>query len=441
MDNLSEPMIYNTPKDITYGYRMLRTEEKGNFYAFKYLPSDFNKGLDHVIEIDIESRVLHPHIMHALKLINASNGIAVVLPLADRVLSDTISTHMTTADKLPILYRLACAVDFLHDNKILHLNISLENIVLKGIFENDPCFINFSSSLIVNDIIQGQQLSELRGSPKYLAPELLTETYTYTGAIDIWAFGIMMLTLIVEQPLSERPLPELLRGVHPKYQELCLDFFTKVLDPNPTQRLTAKQLVNHPLFDGVRITIEGTIIQEQLIVDYAQDNRELIKLLVVFANKLYANESVELLFLAAHLYYRISPYYKEESYFDRFNLAITVLWLSAKLTNSKLYPISQYLDLLKTNYPELELTISDFRNLEIEIIRQLNGILWNSPIYHICKTGDDLIYSLEHVILNSQHTKYAEICNDTSTWSANLPSSTQTSLNNKNITINDLGLG
>src|SRR3989304_6822237 len=130
----------------SYGFVYQVGDANGNLYAFKYIIPDpsYNKfGLDSLNEIDILTRVNHPYIIHAASIITSQtcqiDGLAIILPLADRSLYDLIKDPVTTTDmKLPILYKLASALDFLHHNNILHLDIKAPNVVIQGITENTP---------------------------------------------------------------------------------------------------------------------------------------------------------------------------------------------------------------------------------------------------------------------------------------------------------------
>lgn len=449
----------------TYGFVYEVGDAQGDLFAFKYILPDvlYDKwGLHDLNEIDILSRVDHPHIIHAAKIITSHNcelnGLAVVLPLADRTLYDLMrDIAITTDDKLSILYKLATGLQFLHNNNILHLDIKTTNVVLQGIKENHPYFIDFGLSMVVDDVVEGKFDPHTRVTIDHRAPEILTGSHIYNAAVDIWAFGIMMLyticghgifnvdfntikdnelhTIVVNLFKDPNNFDFFLRNVRQKYRPLCKNFFTRVLNLDPTLRLTALEICDHPLFDEFRYPINGTLIEPYIPHDYAADHRDILKVLIHWASSIYENSRAELLFLAIDLFNRVSSYYKDRSSLDRMSLAATCIWVAAKLTNSVDIPV----DILIIDINKMVPTITPKSILqnEIEIIHLLSGILDISQLYRACKTGDELIFSFQHILISKDSNLYAR---------TNIPAwidvmkkyITETKYVNKNITITEL---
>lgn len=414
----------------------------GNLYALKYINTN------ELIEVDIHSRLIHPHIMNNIKFLTLDNNcVGMILPLADRCLCDIMHGNMTTRDKLPILYKVACTLEFLHRNKILHLNINLNNVVLEGINENYPYLIDYHQSMMVDDIDHGRHDSAIRGTLDYLAPEIFTD-HIYTASVDIWAFGIMTAYLLSESTIyptidtnliistftDPQPiLTRLLSGVHSEYASLCFDFLSKILVLDPKQRLSAQEMCQHPLFDKCRASItpiSGTILKPTISTDYADDNREIIKVFVISITKWYPNERAELLFLAVDLYYRVSPFYKNHNSSERIKLTATCLWMASKFIYTPIHPLPEYLAL----FSEVSLTYEMLCVLENEIIKHLNGILYNCHLYTLCTTGDQLRSCLP-IMLHSDRCFYADMINQPQFLIEYLNGVTTTAYPTKDITI------
>ena len=105
--------------EIFYGLLSEMGNTEGNIFGYKYIPSG---SVDCLNEIDILSRINHPYIIHTPGIITKHDfhidGIAIILPLADRTLFNIITDYnMTTEDKLPILYKLSTALAFLINQK------------------------------------------------------------------------------------------------------------------------------------------------------------------------------------------------------------------------------------------------------------------------------------------------------------------------------------
>lgn len=417
----------------TYGIVYEVGDAHGDLFAFKYiLPDDSYQtfGLDSLNEVDILSRVQHPYIIHAAKIITSRNcqidGMAIVLPLADRTLYDIIKDPlMTTENKLPLVYKLATALEFMHRSRILHLDIKSTNVVLQG---DIPYFIDFGLSMVVDNTTNGKHDRSTRVTIDHRAPEILAGGRIYNAAVDIWAFGIMLLYILSGRGVFNvdfntitpeafryvvvnmftnptQTLHPLLSGVRLEYRDLCVDLLSKILQLNPSMRFTASQIRDHPLFDGVREVVDGQLENPPIYHNYSADHRDILKLMIHWGKTLYSTSRAELLFLAVDLFNRMGSFYKDREAINRMSLAATCLWIAAKLTNSIQIPLDIYVPELIKMVPYLipEMILND----EIEITHSLSGILNVSNLYVACSTGDELIFTFTHVILNRDSTLYA----------------------------------
>jgi cyclin-dependent kinase len=431
----------------SYGFVYQVEDVNGEIYAFKYiLPSDDYKeyGLDSLNEIDILSRVQHPHIIHAPKIITSYNceidGLAIILPLADRTLHDIIRDNRATTDvKLPILYKLATAMEFMHRSGILHLDIKSTNVVLQDLQANIPYFIDFGLCMIADNAATGKYNPRVLVTIDHRAPEILSGGRIYNAAVDVWAFGIMMLYILSGQnifsdinfrtitPEAFAPIvidifstPDLiaqkLSGVREKYRAQCIDLISRILNVNPLLRLTAKQICDHPLFDEVRLPVDGQLIVPPIYYSYAPDHRDILKVMITWARNLYAESRVEMLFLAVDLYNRMGSYYKDKTPAQRMSLAATCLWMAAKLTNDIFIPLLQYVNEITKSFKDI--TTNSILQDEIMIVHTLEGVLNVSQLYRICDNGDELDLSLRYIILARDSTLYARA--KISEWSVNM---------------------
>lgn len=423
----------------SYGFVYEVGDTNGNIFAFKYIPSDDSYkqlGLDSLNEIDVLSRVHHPYIIHAAKIITPHNchidGTAIALPLADRTLYDIIKDHnVTTDDKLPILYKLATALEFLHSSRILHLDIKSSNAVLQG---NVPYLIDFGLCMVVDNHEIGKYDHNTRVTIDHRPPEILNGGRIYNSAVDVWSFGIMLLYVLSGQGIfnvdfgaitskqfydvvinkfsTPDAIIKLLSGVRPIYRDLCVDLLSKILQVVPSQRLTARGICDHQVFDKFRQPITGTLEVPLIPHDYFRDQRDIVKLIIYWAKKIYSTSYVELLFLAIDLFNRTSSFYKDNSANDRMGLAATCLWVAAKLTNSTQISLDVYVEALAEM---LKITSDMILTHEISIVHFLSGVLNVSNPYVICENGDELRFTFEHILINHDSTIYARL--DVIKWS------------------------
>ena len=448
----------------TYGFVYEVGDNNGDLFAFKYILPDEsykNRGLDSLNEIDILCRVDHPYIIHASKIITSHNceidGLAIVLPLADRTLYDLIKDHtITTDDKLPILYKLATALDFLHTNNILHLDIKATNVVLQYQDSYHPYLIDFGLSMIVDNVIQGKESPTTRVTIDHRPPEILAGSHIYNASVDIWSFGIMMLYLLTGKSIfnvnfatitsidfynviitmfdSPAIFDKLLINVRDKYRPLCKDLLSQILQLDPTKRLTAHQICNHPLFSDFNTPVAGSLIDPYIPYDYSDDHRDILKIIIHWCKTIYSDSMAELLFLAVDLFNRTASYYLNRTPLDRMTLAASCLWISSKLTDSKFIPLNIYI-------PQITETVKDITSekiltTEVEIVHLLNGILHISNLYRSCSSSEELQLSIYYVILSRDPTTYART--DIPAWIDTMKLHLTSDHTDKNITISKL---
>lgn len=409
--------------------------------AYKYIaPYEYQDfGLDSLNEVDIATRIDHPYVAHAYKVVTARdckiNGLALLQPEGDRrtlmEVANNKIPNLTFDHKLFILYRLATALDFLHDHHILHLDIKLDNVVLKG--DNlHPYLIDFGLSMVVDDVVTGFYNPSKFVTINYRAPEILNGGRQYNAAVDVWAFGIMMLYVFTgkeyhqirglggDTSFTEKLLldvvtkfdnpatyPQLLDRVPPAYRDISQKFFLQVLNTDPARRLTAREIVNHPIFDGVRFAVHGTVIEPSLndpaIYDYSADHQSIINILIQWADRIYPEAPAELLFLGIDLYVRTAAMHKDPATYNRrLALAAAALWVASKLVRVPHIRLRIYVPLINREIPLLKtptmLDPEDLLQAEVDLVNRTQGRLEISNLYRSCRTAQQLAISLKYVV-------------------------------------------
>lgn len=144
------------------------------------------------------------------------------------------------------------AIDYIHKLHIVHRDIKAENFLLSGpSLTSTVKMIDFGMAC---KFTPGQVLSELCGSPHYLAPELIGQKYNHQ--VDVWAFGVLLYLLMyghypydAQQPseVIVKILTEPMRWqTKAKLSHQALDFLVKILQHDPVKRLTAENSLKHP---------------------------------------------------------------------------------------------------------------------------------------------------------------------------------------------------
>ena len=158
---------------------------------------------------------------------------------------------MDDKDAAPICLQLVRALKHCHSRKIAHRDVKLENVVLDE-ESGRAVLVDFGLALAVRTA--GSRLDVKCGSPEYYAPELLrlstlegSNSNTYYGpAVDMWALGVTIYTLMCGQFPFGRTQTKICRGQYDKAAldsngvgEKARDFVANclVVDPNSAQRV------------------------------------------------------------------------------------------------------------------------------------------------------------------------------------------------------------
>lgn len=154
------------------------------------------------------------------------------------------------------------AIYILHKNNIVHLDLSLENLMKR---KGRVCIIDFG---LARDCENNNFIVDVsRGKREYLAPEMLCSKPKYDGRKrDIWSIGVCCYALLSHRMLSgyngdfNNVILELKEGINSflnKHNPVllenpaCLDFLEKCLQFKPKDRPLIEELINHPFISDL----------------------------------------------------------------------------------------------------------------------------------------------------------------------------------------------
>jgi len=155
---------------------------------------------------------------------------------------------------------MAKGIDFLHSQGIVHMDLSLENMLLTSKDEIRIC--DFGQA---QEQTQFRAFSPRRGKIGYMAPEVF-KYHAFDGRkADVWSLGVIFWSLLANGSLYEKPIPsdphfayveqgkdglkQLFEGSDIfDVPESCLDLLSKMLSVSPKQRFTIEQVLEHPWF-------------------------------------------------------------------------------------------------------------------------------------------------------------------------------------------------
>ena len=152
-------------------------------------------------ECDFMSSIRHPNIVLYLGMHQEGDT---GLPVLLMELMDESLTHFLESSKQPVYYHIqinvchdiAVALSFLHSNKIIHRDLSSNNVLLRG---NVLAKVTDFGMARLGDINRhGTHFTSTTcpGTDVYMPPEAVQEKAVYTEKIDCFSFGVITLQIL-----------------------------------------------------------------------------------------------------------------------------------------------------------------------------------------------------------------------------------------------------
>eukprot|EP00966_Prymnesium_polylepis_P240094 5551922-Prymnesium_polylepis.1 len=139
---------------------------------------------------------------------------------------------------------------------VVRLRIKLDNFVYESeADEAEPILIDFGIAASVSP--GHEEMRRIRGSPSYMAPELLAR-HPYDSSVDMWALGVVAFLLLSgKRPFDHRNPKEKARMVRQdplvfpdaqwaRVSADAKDFCTQLMQKSPADRMSASEALRHP---------------------------------------------------------------------------------------------------------------------------------------------------------------------------------------------------
>jgi serine/threonine protein kinase len=260
----------------TYCYRVSPNEN--------YIVKKLKHKNDYLREMSNLLNLKHPNIIKLLD-IYLEPKIKLVFEKLDTNLYSYISTSKLSIDLIQsYAYQLLRAVNYCHDNNILHRDIKTKNIVIdkEGILK----LIDFGSSIIIDEdyITESLPLTCPIVTLWYRSPEQLLGINKYSFPLDMWAVGCVIAEMLNGRPIfpgsDEKETLSLIFNVlgtpdsdlwpdhklnsAPKSSTIDktsynIPLIQNLLSLNPKKRMSAKEALKSDFFDNIRNRIEKVI--------------------------------------------------------------------------------------------------------------------------------------------------------------------------------------
>nr|XP_034178593.1 serine/threonine-protein kinase fused isoform X2 [Osmia lignaria] len=220
-------------------------------------------------ECEIQRHLHHPNIVQMLDSFETDNEkasfflqIVVVTEYADKELYEILGKAGRLSEQRAqvIACDLVSALYYLHSNRVLHRDLKPQNVLLESNGVAKLCDFGFARSMSTGTHV----LTSIKGTPLYMAPELIEER-PYDHNADLWSLGCIVYELVVGSPpfqtTSILHLVRLIRFEAIKWpdfiSENCKSFLQGLLQKDPLQRLTWPALLEHPFVKNKIVIVGG----------------------------------------------------------------------------------------------------------------------------------------------------------------------------------------
>ena len=230
-------------------------------------------------EIYILKNVNHPNIIKLHEIKQTLNNFYLVFEYCNGgCLNNCLEKYMKNNGNKPFteeivqhfMKQIVSGIQYLHNNKILHRDLKLDNILLNFDNEEDKKNFDFLKSKVkIIDLgfaryLQNDSLAQsLLGSPMYMAPQILmkmrkidnNKSFGYDLKADIWSLGTICYELLIGSPpfdasSYEELISKIQKGNYkiPNNLQLSIEaisFLSAMLQYDPKERLDINELAKH----------------------------------------------------------------------------------------------------------------------------------------------------------------------------------------------------
>ncbi|KAH8978223.1 Pkinase-domain-containing protein [Lactarius akahatsu] len=235
-------------------------------------------------EIEVLRMLKHPNIVRLYDVIETDKYIGIILDYASGgELFDHILAHryLKEKDACRLFAQLISGVWYIHQRKIVHRDLKLENLLLdrnRNVIITDFGFANRFEHR-TDDLMQTSC-----GSPCYAAPELVISEGAYVGsAVDIWSCGVILYAMLAGYlPFDDDPANPEGDNINLLYKYIvntplsfpdyispeARDLLSIMLQPDPQRRADLSLVMQHSwlgpyayIFDKTIEDVEASAIE------------------------------------------------------------------------------------------------------------------------------------------------------------------------------------
>jgi len=205
-------------------------------------------------EVEIYLQLDHPHIARLEFVYDFDEELHMVMEFMEGgELYDRLAARKQYTEELAAAttWQMLLPIAYLHQNKIVHRDLKLENFLYERKDSDELKLIDFGFAKFWRG---PQTMHQACGSVHYVAPEVLA--HSYTEKADCWSIGIIVYMLLIGSPPFHGSDDVVLEKIKtgkpqwssrfPKLSKTARSFIQALLVKNPEERMSIAECLEHP---------------------------------------------------------------------------------------------------------------------------------------------------------------------------------------------------
>uniref|UniRef100_A0A0G4FA06 non-specific serine/threonine protein kinase n=1 Tax=Chromera velia CCMP2878 TaxID=1169474 RepID=A0A0G4FA06_9ALVE len=208
-------------------------------------------------EIAIMKELDHPNILRIYEVFEDDNTFFLILELCEGgELFDRLLANGTFSEKVAAQYifQIVSALKYAQSKGVVHRDLKMENFLFKS--KEGESSLKIADWGFARHFTEGTPMRSQKGTPYYVAPQVLEGKYT--EKCDMWSTGVIAYMLLSGCPpfnanTDEGIFAKILRGTFeffsPEWDAIsqqAKDFIRKLIQYDPKRRFSADQALEHP---------------------------------------------------------------------------------------------------------------------------------------------------------------------------------------------------
>lgn len=196
-------------------------------------------------------------------------------------LSNYIKQHRSLPESTCryFLRQLSAALKYMRSNDVSHFDLKPQNLLIT---QTPQLTLKVADFGFAQHLASDEQNTSMKGSPLYMAPEILL-SHLYNAKADLWSIGIILYEcLFGAAPYASKSVAELVEKVrahkpidiprNAKVSDECLDLLARLLQHNPAKRIDFVDYFNHDFLDLKHFPNEENFEKARSLVTRAVQN-------------------------------------------------------------------------------------------------------------------------------------------------------------------------